>query len=463
MLEKEEGKIKILITGGLGHIGSKLIREYSKRADIKTIRILDNFLCQRYCSLFNLPESCKFEFIEGDILNKEDVQKAVEGQDVIIHLAALTDAPATFEDPEKTRRINFDGVANVLSAAKKAGVKKFLFPSTTSVYGEASGLIDENYIHCNPSSPYAESKLYAERIVLEGNEKNGIQTNVLRLGTIFGHSVGMRFHTAVNKFTWLACLGKPLTVWENAYNQKRPYLGLGDAIRAFEFIEKNGKGGERYNVLTNNYTVKDVVETIKKFIPELKIETTKSPILNQKSYEVSDAKVRALGFLPQDNLSEEIQKTIKLLEVIKNDKLLENSDYCSFRRKYKNNWIIMERIYPTVSYFRMKYKMNFENVDSKVYQVVYCKGINLKIPPYNDNNKIENKLNGYSILTATEKGTNKDVTNKVNQILGPMQNYYKDLDIKMKPRWFNLGTIMVMDNNINEFEIGKNEYFTIKN
>ena len=321
MLEKEEGKIKILITGGLGHIGSKLIREYSKRADIKTIRILDNFLCQRYCSLFNLPESCKFEFIEGDILNKEDVQKAVEGQDVIIHLAALTDAPATFEDPEKTRRINFDGVANVLSAAKKAGVKKFLFPSTTSVYGEASGLIDENYIHCNPSSPYAESKLYAERIVLEGNEKNGIQTNVLRLGTIFGHSVGMRFHTAVNKFTWLPCLGKPLTVWENAYNQKRPYLGLGDAIRAFEFIEKNGKGGERYNVLTNNYTVKDVVETIKKFIPELKIETTKSPILNQKSYEVSDAKVRALGFLPQDNLSEEIQKTIKLLEVIKNDKL----------------------------------------------------------------------------------------------------------------------------------------------
>ena len=146
-----------------------------------------------------------------------------------------------------------------------------------------------------------------------------------------------------------------------------------------------------------------------------------------------------------------------------NDKLLENSDYCSFRRKYKNNWIIMERIYPTVSYFRMKYKMNFENVDSKVYQVVYCKGINLKIPPYNDINKIENKLNGYSILTATEKGTNKDVTNKVNQILGPMQNYYKDLDIKMKPRWFNLGTIMVMDNNINEFEIGKNEYFTIKN
>ncbi len=146
-----------------------------------------------------------------------------------------------------------------------------------------------------------------------------------------------------------------------------------------------------------------------------------------------------------------------------NDQLIERNDYRTFRIKYKNNWENMERIHPSVSYFRMKYKMNFDKMGSKIYQIVYCKGIDLKIPPYDDNNKIENSLNSYSILTATEKVTNKDVTDEVSQILGPNQNYYKDLNIKLKPRWFNLGTIMVMDNNINEFEIGKNEYFAIKN
>ena len=66
-------------------------------------------------------------------------------------------------------------------------------------------------------------------------------------------------------------------------------------------------------------------------------------------------------------------------------------------------------------------------------------------------------------MTATEKDTKRDVTDEINQILGPKQNYYNDLNIKLKPRWFNLGTVLVMDNNVNEYEIDKNEYFMIKN
>ena len=77
--------------------------------------------------------------------------------------------------------------------------------------------------------------------------------------------------------------------------------------------------------------------------------------------------------------------------------------------------------------------------------------------------KTNNKINSYSILTAKEKDTERDVTDEINQILGPKQNYYSDLKIKLKPRWFNLGTVLVMDNNINEYEIDKNEYFMIKN
>lgn len=308
-----------MITGGLGHIGSKLIREYSKREDISLIRILDNFLVQRYCSLFNLPENKKYEFIEGDIINQNDLEEAMNGIDLVIHLAAITDAPATLQNKEETLRVNLEGTKNVIECAIKNKVKKFLFPSTTSVYGEAEGFVDEEYSDnlYKPSSPYAEAKKIAEKLVLEANGK-GIETNVLRLGTIFGTSIGMRFHTAVNKFCYLAALNKPLTVWDTALNNKRPYLGLDDAISSFMFVEEKGVPGELYNVLTKNYTVQEMIDKIRKVVPDLKVEITKSPILNQKSYNVSDKKIRELGFVPKDNIEDSVKDTINLFKAIKN-------------------------------------------------------------------------------------------------------------------------------------------------
>ncbi len=313
--------MNFLITGALGHVGSALIREYVKREDIELIRVLDNLSTQRYCSLFNLPKThVKIEFIEGDINDLEILKKSMKGIDVVIHLAAITDAPSTVEKPEETRLVNLEGTKNVLEAAIEAGVKKFIFPSSTSVYGESEGLVDENTPMelLKPSSPYAEYKIKAEKLVQEANTRNGIQTFVLRKGTIFGESIGMRFHTAVNKFVWLACMNKPLTVWDSAINNKRPYLGLEDAIRAYEFVEKYGKPGELYNVLTDNYTIKDIVDSIKLYKPDLKIEITKSPLLNQKSYEVSNKKFKELGFEFKDSLKESLRKESDLLKTIDN-------------------------------------------------------------------------------------------------------------------------------------------------
>ena len=315
-------KKNFLITGGLGHVGSALIREYAKRQDINLIRILDNLSTQRYCSLFEIPKTnVKIEFVEGDINNLELLKNSMKNIDVVIHLAAITNAPETIKKPEETRQVNLIGTQNVLNCAIETGVKKFIFPSSTSVYGEAENVVDEKTIieDLKPSSPYAEYKLQAEKIVQEANGKNNIQTFVLRKGTIFGKSIGMRFHTAVNNFVWLACINKPLTVWDSAINSKRPYLGLNDAIRAYEFVEKFGKSGEIYNVLTKNYTIMEIVEAIKKFKPELKIEITKSPLLNQKSYEVSCEKFKQLGFEFQDDLEKFLGEEIKLLESVENE------------------------------------------------------------------------------------------------------------------------------------------------
>lgn len=285
------------------------------------IRIIDNLSTERYCSLFNLPKThVKFEFIEGDIADKDLLKRVMKDIDIVIHLASMTNAPETIEKPEETRIVNLIGTQNVLDAAIDAGVKKFIFPSSTSVYGEAQGIVDENtpLENLNPSSPYAVYKLQAEKIVQEANGMNGIQTFVLRKGTIYGKSIGMRFHTAVNKFVWLSCINKPLTLWDSALNSKRPYLGLSDAIRAYEFVEKNGKPGELYNVLTKNYTVNEIVEAIRKHNPKLNTIITKSPLLNQKSYEVAGDKFRALGFEIKDDIVEFLGEEIRLLEGIDN-------------------------------------------------------------------------------------------------------------------------------------------------
>ncbi|MEK6872573.1 MAG: NAD(P)-dependent oxidoreductase [Nanoarchaeota archaeon] len=309
-------KKKILVTGGLGHIGSKLVREYSNRKEVDLIRMYDNLHTQRYCSLFNLPYSVNYEFIEGDINDKNKLEEIVKDIDVVIHLAAITDAPSTVNNKEETFRVNLEGTINILNASINTDVKRFLFPSTTSVYGGAIGLVDENYKNYKPESPYAESKLITEKIVQEASNKS-LNTTILRMGTIFGASIGMRFHTAVNKFCYLASMNKPLTIWDSALNSKRPYLGLADCINAFEFLEKNGKPGEIYNVLTDNFSINKIIDSIKKF-RDVKIEITKNPLLNQSPYEVSNDKIKKLGFEFKDNLKESIEETIKLFESIKN-------------------------------------------------------------------------------------------------------------------------------------------------
>ncbi|MEK6898340.1 MAG: NAD(P)-dependent oxidoreductase [Nanoarchaeota archaeon] len=313
--------LKLLVTGGLGHIGSKLIREYAKRDDVELIRIFDNISTQRYPALFDLPRThVKFEFIEGDINDIVKIKDAMKDIDVVIHLASVTDAPSTINNPELTGRVIFDGTWNVVNAAMHANVRRFLYPSTTSVYGEAEGIVDENSPEelYKPASPYAEAKRKTEKLLQKISKETGFPIIVLRKGTIFGTSIGMRFHTAVNKFCYLAAINKPLDVWDSALNSKRPYLGLNDCIRAYEFFETNGKIGEIYNVLTKNFEMREIIDAIRQTKPDVKIKITKSPLLNQKPYHVGDNKIRETGFVPKDNLQEDIRETIGLFKSIKN-------------------------------------------------------------------------------------------------------------------------------------------------
>ena len=302
---------RIIVTGGLGHIGSGLIRHLLAR-DYEVICI-DNLLTQRVSSLRGLVGNRSFQFIDLDIAAKNLLlSKVLDGRkiDCIVHLAAITNAEASHDKAEEVHNNNYNSTKNIVNFCQESNIK-LIFPSSTSVYGSADAeVFEDDPSVLKPQSPYAESKVNEEELIINSLGKN---FNILRLGTIFGASPGMRFHTAVNKFCWQASLGQPISVWKTAMNQYRPYLALSDAFRAIDFFIENNHEGAVFNVLTQNYTVHDILEAIKEF-SEIEIEFVESKIMNQLSYFVSNDKITSLGFDFQGNLQEAIKETMDWLQ-----------------------------------------------------------------------------------------------------------------------------------------------------
>lgn len=307
--------MKLLVTGPLGHIGSRLIRDIPSHFPSSELIMIDNLSTQRYASLFNLS-SCDsiYRFIEGDVL-ETDLTSIMAGVDAVIHLAAVTDAAGSFQSREKVEYVNYNATQKVAEACVLLNIP-MVHLSSTSVYGTQASTVDEDCPEedLKPQSPYAETKLREERLLQEMALTQGLRFVTCRFGTIVGISPGMRFHTAVNKFCWQAVLGQPLTVWRTALHQKRPYLSLDDAIGAFFFIlDRRCFNGRVYNVVTENLTVNDVITWIRPHIAELSINYVDAEIMNQLSYEASSRRFRDLGFVFAGSIEKNITETISLL------------------------------------------------------------------------------------------------------------------------------------------------------
>jgi len=307
--------MKIVITGALGHIGSKLIREIPKTSPDTEMVMIDNLSTQRYCSLFDLPSHGKYQFLEADIL-KDQLSSIFVDTDVVVHLAAITNAAGSFEIREQVEQVNYNGTERVARECIKNDCA-MVFLSTTSVYGSQRDKVDEDcpVADLKPQSPYAASKLNAERMLKEMKQRDGLRFIIGRFGTIFGTSIGMRFHTAVNKFCWQAVMRQPITVWKTALHQYRPYLDLNDAVKAINFIiEKDIFNGQIYNVLTVNATVQNIIEIISRYIPDLSIQYVDTEIMDQLSYHVSNNRFKNIGFEFEGDMEKGIGDTINLLK-----------------------------------------------------------------------------------------------------------------------------------------------------
>lgn len=307
--------MKIVITGALGHIGSKVIRKLPKVFSDPEIVLIDNMLTQRYCSLFNLPVEGNYRFIEADVLTT-DLNPIFKDADVVLHLAAITDAASSFKNKEQVENVNYNATVKVAEACQDVKCP-MIHISTTSVYGTQQDVVDED---CSPEellpqSPYAESKLKEEQFLKTIGSEGKLNFIICRFGTICGISPGIRFHTAVNRFCWQAVMEQPLTVWRTALNQKRPYLVLNDAVDAITFIMKKDLFDQKiYNVLTENRTVKSIIHDIQQYVPQVDIQYVDTEIMNQLSYEVLNQRFKKQGFEFKGQVEESIEETIQLLK-----------------------------------------------------------------------------------------------------------------------------------------------------
>jgi len=300
--------MNIIISGAFGHIGSFLIDKFKKDKKIKNVLLIDNFLTQRYSPYLKLDKK-KFELIDKDVRDI-NFKKITKKYNIFIHLAAITNAAESFKIKNQLKKNNFGATKKIVNFCKIKNIK-LIFPSSTSVYGKKFEVINSsnNMKNLFAQSPYAESKILEEKYI----RKKLKRYTILRLGTIVGVSEGIRFHTAVNKFCYQASLKKPLTLWRKFYKKKRPYLTLKDCFKTINLIlKKNIFSGETLDVVTNNFTVEEIVKMIEKKI-HIKKKFVDSEILNQNSYEVKSDKLMKMGIYLNSNIGEEIKKTLKIL------------------------------------------------------------------------------------------------------------------------------------------------------
>lgn len=257
-------KRKYLVTGGAGFIGSHLVESLVNQG--QDVRVLDNFLTGKRGNIADFIDD--IDLIEGDIRDFSTCEQALDGVDFVLHQAALPSVPRSIEDPVLTNAINVVGTLNLLAASKEAKVKKFVFASSSSVYGDDPNLPKREGTEGAPLSPYAVTKLVGEKYMRIFSEIYGLGTVSLRYFNIFGprQDPDSQYAAVIPNFITSMERGESPRIFGDG-EQSRDFTYVANVVKANMLaLESEGISGEVLNIACGDrITVNTLCEKIRHF------------------------------------------------------------------------------------------------------------------------------------------------------------------------------------------------------
>lgn len=315
--------MKICITGGAGYVGSALVPHFLKKGHDLTV--LDTFWygdCLR--------RSLYLKKIVGDIRDYETLKKAFRGQDAVVHLACVSNDPSFELNPNLGKEINYDAFKDILRVLHEENVARFIYASSSSVYGVSDRPDITEEAQKNPLTDYSKYKLACETW-LKGYGTGGVWT-ILRPATVCGYAPRLRLDVVVNMLTIQALVNKKITITNR--NLLRPNININDMVAAYDFVlNKDPKYIDQriWNVGFENLSLYEIAVTVKKALGDPDVQIIEQPNKDNRSYHINSGKIRDVGFSPSFSIKDAAKSIKKAYSAGLLNKPLENPIYSNVK------------------------------------------------------------------------------------------------------------------------------------
>lgn len=324
----QNGIKTVLVTGGAGYVGSVLVPKLLS-AGYK-VKVLDLYMYGDNV-LASVKGNPNLHEIKGDMRNADLLREILPGCDAVIHLACISNDPSFELDPGLGKSINFDCFPDLVTIAKSSGVKRFIYASSSSVYGIKEGVNVTEELELDPLTDYSKYKALCEDILLK-ERAPGFTTLIIRPATICGYSPRLRLDLTVNILTNLAFNNRKITVFGGT--QMRPNLHIDDMcalyLKSLEWEDKK-IDGKIFNCGYENHTVSDIATMVKRMVGD-DVEIVTQTTDDNRSYHISSEKIkRELGFIPQRTIEDAVKDLVSAFEEGKIPDSMNNERYYNIK------------------------------------------------------------------------------------------------------------------------------------
>ena len=298
-----------LVTGGAGFIGSNVAEALVRRGD--RVRILDNFSTGRRENLAGLDG---LETVEGDLRSIGDVRRAVVGVEGVFHQAALRSVPRSVDDPLSTNDVNVGGTLNLLMASRDAQVRRVVYASSSSAYGDDPALPKVETLPANPISPYAVAKLAAEHYCRTFARLYGLETVSLRYFNVFGprQNPESKYSAVIPRFLQLALQHEPLEIHGDG-EQSRDFTYIDNVVQGnLRAMDAAGVSGEVFNIACGTrHSLLAIADAIGTFLGRELPRHHTAPRAGDVKHTLADISKaeRLLGYRPEVDFAQGIRRT----------------------------------------------------------------------------------------------------------------------------------------------------------